>query len=1002
MTGLLYGLGRFCVRHRWAVLVVWLAAAGAITYSARTLGAHNSDNYTLPGTGTQSATEVLTKWFPSQKNGSSPIVFHASLGTLTDPARETALEESVRAIQALPTVQSAIDPLGTAGKAIGLLSADRATAYVPIVMKVAPGDITAPMADAIVRAARPAREAGIHVAIGGIIGSILSKPETAASERFGLLAAMVILALVFGSLVAMGLPIVTALFSLSIGLGSITLLSHVEQMPTVAPILATMIGLGVGIDYSLFTVTRHRDQLREGMEHRESIARATATSGGAIVFAGGTVMIAIASLGVAGVPIVTTLGWTTALVVAIAVLAATTLIPSVLSLVGGHIDSLRLPRFLRPADKDPRSGVWARWADWVGTHPWVSVAAALLVLVPLTLPIFTLTLGSPDTAATPTSNTDRQAYDLLTSGFGPGYTGPLVVAVQLSSPAQADPAFIADEARARSIARRLEGFRSLGRRIESRLAAREASLEGRGARLAAAAAPLRARKIELRGAAAALLRQEGVLQHQGASLLAEKAALEREGALLASRGKRVGALLANILTNIAIVQQKIAATSDPTELARLQARLARLQTRAGTVQAKLTDIQARGDALTRLGRRLAARGRELRRHGARLAREGANLEAAGAELAALASPLVAEKGRLRAAGTALRNRAESAKQRGRALSRRAELMVDSATQLKDDLVRQMEAAGGKKAATDPRLIGLRDALLNTPGVAKVYPVNLADSSRAAIITVVPTTDPSTESTSRLVGNIRDRVIPEATAGADAQAYVGGLTAAFDDLASTIAGALPGVIATVIALSFLLLLLAFRSIAIPIKAAIMNILSVTAAYGVLTAIFQWGWGLHLVGIGGVKHVPIMSYVPLIMFAVLFGLSMDYEVFLMSQIQEHHLLGYNDHDAVVAGLALSARVITAAALIMVAVFSSFIANDNPIVKEFGVGLSVAVALDATIVRILLVPATMTLLGSANWWLPRWLARALPRVDLEGKGYFERTRPLVAAPTVELPSR
>lgn len=986
MTRLLYGLGRFCVRHRWFVVAIWLSVMVGVSVVAGTLGSKTSDNYTLPGTGAQQASDVLTRLFPSQKNGSSPIVFHTPTGVLTEGAPKEAVRDALSALERTPHVQDALDPFGDAGKLLGLVSDDETTAYIPVILDEKPGDVGIPEAQAILDAARaPAERQGIQVAAGGIVGAALSQPDPGGADRFGLAAATIILAVVFGSLVAMGLPIITALFGLSIGLGTINILSHSMDIPTVAPTIATMIGLGVGIDYALFMVTRHRDHLRAGMEIHESIARATATSGGAVVFAGGTVVIAIASLRVAGIPLVSRLGLTTSLVVAIAVMAATTLLPATLAIVGGRIDSLRMPRFLRARQADPLAGVWAGWADWVGRHPWTSVAAALLILAPLTSPLFSLELGSPDVASEPSTATDRIAYDLLEQGFGPGYNGQLLVAVELATPASPSETFLADEARAKALGRKLKRVAAYGERIERRLGSRGERLREQGATLAAQAAPLQMMTQQLQREGATLLRKKSVLEAKGAQLLHEKSALERKGAFLQRRGESLAASLTAIGTKAAIVQQKIAATTDPQKLAQLQAQLARLQQRAGSVQKKLTGIQADGERLRAQGERLVRLGATLRRRGLDLARQGARLRSQVLTLAKQGGALLENKRRLERAATQLERQGDRAKDHGKVLKTRAHGWLNEVNTLKDSLVQRMKDSAGDKSGTDVRLVSLRDSIGATDGVAGVSPVQVADTGKAAIITVTPTTGPSDHRTSALVAAVRSRVIPAATRGSRTHAYVGGATAAYDDLASKISERLPTVIATVIGLSFLLLMLAFRSIAIPVKAALMNILSVGAAYGVLVAVFQWGWGLAVIGIPQADHVPIVSFVPLMMFAALFGLSMDYEVFLMTQIAEQHALGETNHDSVVHGLATSARVITAAALIMVAVFASFILNENPIIKQFGIGLSVAVALDATVIRILLVPATMTLLGNANWWLPRWLSFLLPRVELEGKNYF-----------------
>ena len=533
---------------------------------------------------------------------------------------------------------------------------------------------------------------------------------------------MIILLFAFGTATAMMLPIASAVFGLACALSIIRLLEHVIEVPAVASTLATMIGLGVGIDYALFIVTRHKLQLAEGMDLQESIARATATAGGAVVFAGFTVVIALCSLAFAGIPLVTTLGFTAAIAVVVAVAAAATLLPAMLGALGPRIDSLRVKLGkTHPDDKKPHG--WLRWADGVADRPWRSAIAAMAVLVVLALPIFQLQLGQNDISALPKDTTSRQAYDGLNAGFGPGINGPLLIASEFSSPEEAQ------------------------------------------------------------------------------------------------------ALLPK-------VQKAVAETAD---------------------------------------------------------------------VAAVSEPTLDEKGTV------------------------------------------------------------------------------------SVFTALSASEPWADETVELVEELRETTVPAALAGSKASTYVGGQTAGYIDLATQISDKLPLMIAIVVALSFLVLLVAFRSILVPIKAAAMNLISVAAAYGVVTAVFQLGWGSSLIGLD--HSIPIVSFVPLLMFAILFGLSMDYEVFLLTQMREHFKSHGDARRAVVEGLANTGRVITSAAAIMVCVFTSFVLNGDPVVKEFGVGLAVAIAIDSTLVRCLLVPAVMVLMGERAWWLPRWLDRIVPHISIEGEEYFAK---------------
>jgi putative drug exporter of the RND superfamily len=783
MTGPLYHLGRFCARHHRLIIAAWIVAAVGLALAGRAAGERTSDDLTLPGTGSTKATDVLEQRLPDQAYGSNPLVIESPHGKLTDSKNKQAVDDTVKKVRNTPHVVKAINPLGDEGAAF--LSKDKTIGYIPVTLDVSQSEITKDEAQEVLDAGDPARDAGLDVSLGGYAGQQLSKPSTHQSEAIGLAAAVVILLFAFGTATAMALPIATAILGLVSSLALISVLGLLTNVPTTAPTLATMIGLGVGIDYALFIVTRHKLQLRNGMEMQESIARATATAGGAVLFAGTTVVIALCSLLFAGIPIVTKLGFTAAIAVVVSVLGATTLLPALLGALGPRIDSLRVKLgCTHPDDHKPHG--WARWARGVAKRPWRSLIASTAVLVVLALPVLDLHLGQSDTGALPTSTTARQAYDAIGKGFGEGTNGPLLVAAELGKPAKPD--------------------------------------------------------------------QKNL----------------------------------NKLDN----QQK---------------------------QLKQQQQQIEQAALL----------------------QGATRQQAEAE----------------------------AKQQTQKQS--------------NELAMKQKQA--ESPATDPRLTDFSDALAKAPGVKSVSPPTLDKRGNAAVYTVVSDSAPSSTATEDLVNRLRSTTIPQATKGTDMTAHVGGQTAGYIDLAERISAKLPAMIAIVVGLSFIVLMLAFRSLVVPAKAAIMNLLSVGAAYGVVTAVFQWGWGAGLIGLEG--SIPIVSFVPLLMFAILFGLSMDYEVFLLTQMQEHYRESKRPTRAVIEGLANTGRVITSAALIMVCVFTSFVLNGDPVVKEFGVGLAVAIAIDATLVRCLLVPAVMTLLGKASWWMPSWLDRLLPRISIEGEDYFDK---------------
>ena len=722
MTGPLYAIGRFCSRHHYPTIAAWLVVAVALVVAGHASGEKTNDNLTLPGTDSTRATELLEDNIPQQAYGSNPLAIESKGAPLTEARYAKAIEETVRRLEKLPDVNSALDPLSPEGEKAGLLSEDRKIAYIPVVLGVGPGELTEVEAQEVLDASQPAENAGLETSVGSYVGQQLSKPDTGISDAIGILAAIVILLFAFGTATAMVMPIASAVLGLACALSIIELLENTIQVPSVAATLATMIGLGVGIDYALFIVTRHKLQLGEGMEVRESIARATATAGGAVVFAGFTVVIALCSLGFAGIPLVTTLGFTAAIAVVVAVSAATTLLPAMLGALGPRINSLRVQvGKTHPDDQEPHG--WRRWAAAVADRPWRSALAALAVLIVLAIPLLQLELGQNDLSALPKDTTARQNYDSLTKGFGPGVNGPLLVASKFQTPEEAQ-------------------------------------------------------------------------------------------------------------RTLPALQKAVKGTAD---------------------------------------------------------------------VVAVSAPTLDKKGTV------------------------------------------------------------------------------------AVFSAISRSTPWSDRTVELVEDLRDETIPAAMKGTGGTAYVGGQTAGYIDLATQIADKLPLMIAIVVGLSFLVLLLAFRSLLVPVKAAAMNLLSVAAAYGVVTAVFQLGWGASLIGLD--QSIPIVSFVPLLMFAILFGLSMDYEVFLLTQMREHYRQTGDAKQAVVEGLANTGRVITSAAAIMVCVFTSFVLNGNPLVKEFGVGLAVAIAIDATLVRCLLVPAVMVLLGRRAWWLPGWLGRMVPKVSIEGEEYFAR---------------
>jgi RND superfamily putative drug exporter len=706
VSAFLYRLGRTSARHPFRVLGIWLVAAIAVVALQGSVGGHFDDSARVPGVESQHAADVLDARFPSQGGLSARIVLHADDGRLDDADHAPTVGQARAELAAGTGVAGVSDPFAAESAAV---SADGQTAYLDVTYAL--DKLTSTPLDDALAVTHEVRASGVEVELTGALA--LLAQDDPSSELIGIGVAIIVLLVAFGSVVAMGLPIVTALLGIFVGASAVGVLSAVLDIPEFSLILCAMIGLGVGIDYALFIVTRHRQLLHEGRSVEDAAGTAVATAGQAVLFAGTTVVIAILGLFLAGLPAISGMGAAVALVVTVSMVAAVTLLPGLLGFAGTKIDKLSIHRkahVVKPAEETP-SG---RWAHHVGRHPVRYVIIGLGALCAIAVPALSMRIGVPDDGNSPTHTTQRVAYDQLAEGFGPGFNGPILVVVEVP-------------------------------------------------------------------------------------------------------------------------------------------------------------------------------------------------------------------------------------------------------------------AAGDRAAVDR----IHDALQADPGIAAVTAPAFNAAGDTAVLTANPATAPQDERTDQLVHHLRADVLPATVAGTGARVSLTG-QAMVTDLTDRITDRLPIFIAAVVAMSFLLLMIVFRSVLVPLKAALMNLLSIAAAYGVLVAVFQWGWGAQLIGLH--STMPINPFLPLIMFAILFGLSMDYEVFLLSRVREEYVATGDNHEAVVRGLSSTARVITSAALIMISVFGAFVLGDDPNGKLFGVGLAVAVLIDATLVRMVLVPATMSLLGRANWWLPAWLDRILPHLDLE----------------------
>ncbi|MBA3866670.1 MAG: MMPL family transporter [Solirubrobacterales bacterium] len=698
--------------HRKTVVISWIAALFLIGAISSSVGAEFSEEFKLPASDSKEAFDLLETKFPAQSGETSTIVFKANAG-VESPAVEKKMKAAFAEIAKFPHVSEVASPYKKGGAAA--VSDNGKIAYATIQFDVPNNKLDKEKTRGIIAIAKGPSGEGLNIQLGGNPVQEAEQEEGDSSFAIGLLAAVVILLITFGSIVAMGLPLVTALFALGVGLSLVTIGTHVFNTANFAIILAAMIGLGVGIDYALFILTRFRNALDEGLEKQEAAIAAVDTAGRAVLFAGITVIISLLGMFLLGLNFLYGVAAAAALAVLFTMIAALTLLPALLTIAGHWVDRLRIPGLGSRSTSVDESGRWFRWSREIQKRPVLSAALSGGLLLLLCVPTLSLRLGTNDAGTEPPDKTTRQAYDLLAEGFGPGFNGPFVMVAALPAPGE----------------------------------------------------------------------DEGLTQLSNS--------LEKEG-----------------------------------------------------------------------------------------------------------------------------------------------------------------------------------------GVAAVTSISLNKAENTGTFQVYPTTSPQSVETTQLLDHIRNDLIPPIESKTGAQLHVGGINAVFEDFGNAISEKLPLFIGVVVLLSALLLMIVFRSILVPLKAVLMNLLSIGAAFGIIVAVFQWGWGASIIGVDNTG--PIISFFPIFLFAIVFGLSMDYEVFLMSRIHEEWEHSHEAGPSVTRGLALTGRVITAAAAIMVTVFASFMLGEERIIKLFGLGLASAVLIDAVVIRTILVPALMQLFGKRAWWLPHWLARILPRLAVE----------------------
>jgi RND superfamily putative drug exporter len=728
-------LARWCFRHRSSVIGIWIALLVAIAVPYSLLGTGYNDSFNLPGLESTKAQGLLQAAAPQQAGDTDQIVIQVQKGSVLDPAVKRTVSSMLTEVSTLPSVTSVTSMYSPDGKA--QISENHKIAYATVTFAADADKIPVDDITRVVDTAQAARGDNLTVELGGQAIYAAAASETPSTEYIGVIAAGIVLFIAFGSLLGMIVPLVVAIAGLGAGMICIGLLSHTMTLNSIAPTVAALIGLGVGIDYALFIVSRYRTGLQAGLPPEEAAVRALDTSGRAVLFAGGTVVVALLGLLVLRLGPLTGMGISAAITVMFTVIAAVTLLPALLGLFRGRLINRRQRRQLAVGgpQQPHTSGFWARWSDLVARRKTVFGIGAVLVILVLSIPALSLRLGSADAGNDPKGTTTRQAYDLLAEGFGPGSNGPLVLVAQVAG---------------------------------------------------------------------------------------------------AGDAKAMNALVASVR--------------------------------------------------------------------------------------------------------------------------------------------------------------------KTPGVASVSAAPATARTTLGVIEVVPTGAPQDKTTNDLITRLRQDVVPSAEQGSTLQVYVGGATATYSDFAGLLTGKLPLFLGVIVLLGCLLLMVAFRSIVVPLTAAVMNLLASAASFGVVVAVFQWGWGSELLGVG--KAGPVEAILPVIMLAILFGLSMDYQVFLVSRMHEEWEHTHDNHRAVRVGQAETGRMITAAAIIMICVFVAFIFGGQRTIAEFGVGLASAVAIDAFVLRTVLVPALMHLFGRANWWLPGWLDRILPHVSIEGAPRPTETSALQPVSTVSAP--
>jgi RND superfamily putative drug exporter len=732
-------LATWCVRHRRTVVIVWLLVLVLTTAVGKAVGTNYTDSFTLPGTESTKAFDLLKAANPGVAGDVDQIVIATSHNALlTDVAVQSAVTKMLKKIAAInhvhliqtPFVDGVFSAKGVEVRSNpSQMNADHTVGYVSVTLDILGHSATESFAKNFVSVAQSAQSQNLQVAISGQLAQKSNKQSFGLGTELGALAALVVLLLVFGSLFAALMPLMSALVGLGTATALIGMLTHVLKMPMFAPILVVLIGLGVGVDYALFIVTRHRQGLLEGMTPEESIVKAVNTSGRAVLFAGIIVCIALLGMFALGVSFLYGVAIAASIGVAFTMIAALTLLPAVLGFVGPKILSLRQRQALAASGpRDPANVVvnfWGRWSNFIDRRPSLPAVVAVGLIVLIALPFFSIRLGSADEGNDPVGTTTRTAYDLLAKGFGPGFNGPLQIVAKLNTPSD--------------------------------------------------------------------------------------------------------------LTALNALETKVAHTND---------------------------------------------------------------------VAYVSPPLILGKAGL-------------------------------------------------------------------PGAPFV-------PGEVALINVVPKSAPQDAATTHLISVLRGGAIPAASRASSATILLGGVTAIFIDFAHVLGSKLPLFIGLVVLLSFLLLALIFRSLLVPLMSAVMNLFSIGAAFGVLVAVFQWGWLGSIFGVS--RTGPVEAFLPVMLFAILFGLSMDYQVFLLARMHEEWLKSGDNRTAVRLGLARTGKTITAAAAIMIVVFGSFILGGERIIKEFGLGLAGGVLIDAVIIRMAIVPAIMFLFGRANWWFPKWLDQRLPKFGLE----------------------